>query len=79
MSSAVSMFQPVVGPEEQQLLDQLLGVEQQCYEETQGINEIDGLAEKAVLDKIDKQLQQYFAQIRGLLRDLEQITEEQDT
>ncbi len=73
------MFQPVVGPEEQQLLDQLLSVEQQCYDQTQKINELDGMAEKSILDRIDKQLQQYFAQIRGLLRDLEQITEEQDT
>jgi hypothetical protein len=79
MSSATSMFQPGVGPEEQQLLDQLLGAEKRCYEETLKINDVDGLGDKAAADKIDKQVQQHFSRIRGLLRDLEQITEEQDT
>jgi hypothetical protein len=79
MSTATSMHQPGVGPEEQQLLDQLLGAEKQCYAETLKINDVDGLADKAAADKMEKQVQQHFARIRGLLRDLEQITEEQDT
>ena len=73
------MYQPQVGHDEQQLLDQLLGVEQQCYAEASKINELDGLADKSSADKIEKAVQQHFSRIRALLRDLEQITEEQDT
>jgi ERCC4-type nuclease len=79
MSTATSMYQPGVGPEEQQLLDQLLSVEKQCYAETLEINDVDGLEDRAAADRIEKHVQQNFSRIRGLLRDLEQITEEQDT